>query len=140
MNKKGVSPSSCQMVRIAVKTLTDNIHYIDIDPFLTVFDLKTILASQLDLAPHQQRLIFCGRMLFDNKRIVDCGLVNGCVVHLVIRLVGGRMASTKAVARTASTPCSVASTTSATTTVTGSNATPNDSHGDEVSLTVATLP
>ena len=67
------------------KTLTLNkVHSED-----TVHDLKLMIQGIGGLLPINQRLIFAGKSLHDNRKISRYGISNNCSLHLVLRLRGG---------------------------------------------------
>jgi len=73
------------MWSLTVKTLDSQNHkFDDIDPDKTVLELKAAIASRVNIEADRQRLIFCGRVLQDNKKISEYD-VKDRVIHLVQR-------------------------------------------------------
>ena len=56
---------------------------------ITVENLKDLIYEKEGIPPDQQRLIFLGRQLEDNKKLEDCGINSLSTIHLAIRLRGG---------------------------------------------------
>lgn len=74
---------------IKVRTLTGKEIEVDIEPEEKAILIKNKI-EQLDGIPsEQQRLIYCGRQLPDQKTIQELKIEGGSVLHLVIALRGG---------------------------------------------------
>ncbi|XP_044357294.1 ubiquitin-NEDD8-like protein RUB2 [Triticum aestivum] len=74
---------------IKVKTLTGKEIEIDIDPTDTVDRIKERVEKKEGIPPVQQRLIFTGKQLADDKTAKDYNIKGGDVLHLVLALRGG---------------------------------------------------
>jgi len=74
---------------IKVKTLTGKEIELDIDIDDKISRLKEKVEEQSGVPPQQQRLIFGGRQMPDDKTARDSGVTAGSVLHLVLALRGG---------------------------------------------------
>lgn len=74
---------------VKVKLLTGNQTEIDIDPTDTIWRIKERVEEKAGIDPKQQRLIFGGRQLADDRPANEYNIEGGSVLHLVIALRGG---------------------------------------------------
>ncbi|KAF8348719.1 ubiquitin-related domain-containing protein [Amanita rubescens] len=77
---------------IKVKTLTGKEIELDIDPSDQITRIKEKVEEQSGVPPQQQRLIFRGRQMSDDKTANDFNVEAGAVLHLVLALRGGQQA------------------------------------------------
>jgi len=75
---------------IKVKTLTGKEIELDIDLDDKISRIKEKVEEQSGVPPQQQRLIFGGRQMSDDKTARESNVVAGSVLHLVLALRGGR--------------------------------------------------
>ncbi|KAM8899254.1 NEDD8 [Spinachia spinachia] len=88
---------------IKVKTLTGKEIEIDIEPTDKVERIKERVEEKEGIPPQQQRLIYSGKQMNDEKTAADYKIQGGSVLHLVLALRGGRLEPTlkdRVVART----------------------------------------
>jgi len=74
---------------IKVKTLTGKEIEFEIEPEDKISRIKEIVEEQSGVPPQQQRLIFNGRQMSDDKTANELSVVPGSVLHLVLALRGG---------------------------------------------------
>uniref|UniRef100_A0A915MQL6 Ubiquitin-like protein NEDD8 n=1 Tax=Meloidogyne javanica TaxID=6303 RepID=A0A915MQL6_MELJA len=74
---------------IKVKTLTGKEIELDIEPTDKVDRIKEKVEEKEGIPPPQQRLIFAGKQLSDDKTAQECKIEGGSVLHLVLALRGG---------------------------------------------------
>ena len=74
---------------IKVKTLTGKEIEIDIEPTDKVERIKERVEEKEGIPPPQQRLIYSGKQMNDDKTAADYKIQAGSVLHLVLALRGG---------------------------------------------------
>ncbi|CAI4221321.1 unnamed protein product [Auanema sp. JU1783] len=74
---------------IKVKTLTGKEIELDIEPNDRVDRIKEKVEEKEGIPPPQQRLIFAGKQMNDDKTAADYKVQGGSVLHLVLALRGG---------------------------------------------------
>ena len=74
---------------ITVKTLTGKEIPIFIEPDAEIEMIKNIVEQKEGIPPPQQRLVFDGEILLDDKSVQDYSITDGAIIHLVLALKGG---------------------------------------------------
>jgi len=74
---------------IQIKTMTGLFHPIIVSPTMTVLELKHLIEKIDHYTQDQQRIVYCGKQLSDDKQLKDYSIQPGVILHLMIRLRGG---------------------------------------------------
>jgi ubiquitin len=73
-------------LHIYVKTLTGQTIELDLKESSTILELITMIRDKKGIPPEQQRLIFAGKQLEDDRPVSGYGISNESTLHLVLRL------------------------------------------------------
>ncbi|SCV04501.1 LAMI_0H16644g1_1 [Lachancea mirantina] len=76
-------------MELKVKTLTGKEIVVNVDPDDKVYQIKEVLEEKEGIPTSQQRLIFQGKQIDDEKTIQSVNLSTGMQLHLVLTLRGG---------------------------------------------------
>jgi len=86
---RSISSKKSTKMLIKVRTLTGKEIELDIEPDYRVAQIKEKVEEKEGIPPVQQRLIYGGKQMADEKTASDYSLEGGATLHLVLALRGG---------------------------------------------------
>ena len=76
-------------MQIHVKTLTGKSIALRVTPEYTTRDIQLLIQDKEGIPPDQQRLVFAGKQLEEERTLADYNIFQRVTLHLILRLRGG---------------------------------------------------
>lgn len=83
------NPADNGQIQIFVKSINGKSRTLTINPTDTIATIKRQLQEKEGINPEEQRLIFGGKNLEDNRTLQDYNIGAESTIHLVLRVRGG---------------------------------------------------
>jgi hypothetical protein len=72
------------MKRLQLATLTGHIYHINFDTNKTIIEFKKEISKKIDIIPERQKIIFCGKVLENDKSVDTYNVQRHTKLHLII--------------------------------------------------------
>lgn len=87
--RQNLRPQVSKKINVILDTIDGKKIICEINPHISVEELKQVIHEKLGIAPREFRIIHCAKQLDDSKNIDDYNIQDRSILHILMRLRGG---------------------------------------------------